>query len=407
MLDDDKYDKKFSIQKTRKRLAEEHNVSKKMTFLDAFDDKIISQISFLFESDLWKHVSEIKGFNSHYLVQRSKIVEITQSQKCTFIRTSTGLGAVVNTMNCEFICFLNNFDGELIKSIYYNKVKNDIIKVNISLLDDYSALHCYVYNESDLKNCKCLFDNNEIVYPGFVEFDSINNRAIILEGKKKDYKIWDLTNYSMLYELKSYNIWDLKMTPGALLLIKSNKYNEIELTFIGNGKNTTTSKIRTFNNMNIEFVDRFELTIFYKEKEHDVNVIDLSDNSYTSIPKTSNLDVSNFIFLYKSKKLIIYFEGEFKVYSFLGEYLFSIFNTKSFDNFPIGIAKNQNYLVTCTQKQFDQWIYIYSLKDGSLIFEKYFPPQVSNGYKITSISFDDTNNIMTIGNEIGCLWFYG
>ena len=59
-----------------------------------------------------------------------------------------------------------------------------------------------------------LFESESLRWPGFVEFDDVNGKVLTYSAKNKVYKVWDLINYTMLYEIKDKDIQEIKIRWG-------------------------------------------------------------------------------------------------------------------------------------------------------------------------------------------------
>ena len=74
------------------------------------------------------------------------------------------------------------------------------------------------------------FVSEELKYPGFVEFDAVNERVLTFAAQRHEYKIWDLATYTCLFAITDRAIGEVKISPGALLVIYEPATKEVVQT---------------------------------------------------------------------------------------------------------------------------------------------------------------------------------
>jgi hypothetical protein len=259
---------------------------------------------------------------------------------------------------------------------------------------------------NDLESSYPIFEEDEIAYPGFVEFDSFNHRVIISEGKQSRYKIRDLQTFELLAEISSTGILDLKMSPNALVIIRRMNPAEVSITLCGEQEEVAVS-LPLYRRGEIEIVERNEFSVAIKQSQQDLIIHNLVESTSTAIPETWDLLPDSFVFLNDAKRIAIYINGEFRIYSFQGAYLFTITSGRRLSVSPMATSQDQRFLAALTQDEFDQWINLFSLEDGVMLFETHIPPNQNNGHLITNIAFDETTNILITGTEMGIVDFWG
>jgi hypothetical protein len=301
---------------------------------------------------------------------------------------------------------LNQEPDELVRSIFYNLIRNEIIKVSVSDTDHYSALHCYAVSLDDLQTSREIFEDDEIAYPGFIEFDSFLNRALVLEGSKNNYKMRRLDTLECQFESSSFGISDLKMCQEALMIIRRRSPVELSVTLQGD-EDTVTAIVPIHRKDDIEIVEKSDVHLAVKQRSHDLVIYHLVDGSAVQIPETGELSAHQFLFLGEAKRIVIETQGQFRVYTYQGAYLFTIGADHPLDTAPVATSRDQKFLVAVSQTEFDQWIYLFSLEDGALLFEGYIPPNQNNGHAITCVAFDETTYTVMAANALGLITFWG
>lgn len=87
------------------------------------------------------------------------------------------------------ICFLNVSPDEVIRSLLYNKRNNDLlITVSVYASDNFSSLKCRTTRIEYIRRGKPdagfpLFEPESLKGPGFVEFDDINEKFLLILHK--------------------------------------------------------------------------------------------------------------------------------------------------------------------------------------------------------------------------------
>ena len=90
-----------------------------------------------------------------------------------------------------------------------------------------------------------LFENEPLKWPGFVEFDDVNGKVLTYSDETKIYKIWELKNYEMIYEILGTNIQEIKISPGIMMIIHKietakNSRMDSSVSHITNSENVET-----------------------------------------------------------------------------------------------------------------------------------------------------------------------
>lgn len=378
-------------------------------YISLTSPSLLLPIKFSGMASLWAEIARLPGGQSASLLRRNKVEEIVFAGPYTIVRTYNGLGAVYLITTHSLVCYLNTVQGEIIRSVYHNEIRNEIIKVSILESDKFSALHCFILpfdnvSEQNVSDSKEIFEDLQIEYPGFVEFDSINNRVIVAEGSH-DYRIFTLDDYTELIHLTNTEILDIKMTPGALMVVQRPNSNTLKLNFFSDESDGVLN-FGIVDDAEIDFVDRYELTVLYKQKGHDVVIYDAGNDQFYKLPSTKNRQSRDFIFLYKARKVLVYQNGTFVVYSFNGDFLFIIKAPQSIDPNPMSVSKSQNYIVATRQFEYERFIFIFDLTNGELVKQEVLDSHIHNGYTITAVGFDDDNLALVLADDIGQVSFW-
>jgi hypothetical protein len=302
--------------------------------------------------------------------------------------------------------YLHHESHEVVRSTFFNAFRNEIMKVSVSSSDNFAALHCFAMHIKNPSVWTEIFTDDEIVYPGFVEFDALHDRCLIDEGKRKNYRVRSLSSYELLFEKPSEGIFDLKMTPELLLVVHEPNGLAIPVTFAYAGEERTVS-IPLVGNGDVEMVDRHELCFFVKQESQNLRIHNIASGRIKTIPNTAQCSITDFLFLYATGRMIVKCNGEFTMYTLQGEYLLTMAAPHRLDSLPIAVGFGSELLLTTSQSQFEQWINIFSLRTGHMLFETFIPPNVHNGYRITAIAYDEGTGQIITGDAFGQITFWG
>ena len=89
-----------------------------------------------------------------------------------------------------------------------------------------------------------------------------------------------------------------------------------------------------------------------------------------------------------------------------GKKLYRITTIWGLDEAPMSISKSQKFFTVVRQKDLQQRVFIFDLKNGDLLFMEEIPPAVFGGDMIESIVFEEKKKILVAGNERGQLIFW-
>ena len=353
--------------------------------------------------DLWREIGQLSASVGQHLLIRDKIVDLTLCENYVAARSKNGLVGLYDIVSAKFVKYMNEEDGEIIRSVHYNSLQRHIVPISLYHRDMYKKLHIKATPLANVYVSEELFQEFSIGYPGFIELDSMKGTGIIYEGRDI-FNVVSMENYQILYSQDGRGVKDMKLTHGSLLSLHHHGPSEVKISFIDHCYNTFV--ILPIKQSVIEVIDRVEYHLILKQRNEDMIIYDLSDNTAVTIPNTAELQNNQFMFLYLTKQLLVFSEGRIHVYTFSGQYIFTIQAERPFTLSPISPSLDQKYLVVTSQDAFDQWIYIFSTVTGEKMFERYLPPRENNGYRITSVAFDSARATLVIGDAFGrvTLW---
>ena len=334
---------------------------------------------------------------------RDKITDLTLCENFVAAKSKNGLVGLYEMASANFVKYLNEAEGEIIRSVHYNSLQGHIIPISLVHEDMYKSLHIRAIPLANIQLSAQLFREYSIGYPGFIELDSMKGVGIIYEGHDT-FHIISMQNYQCMYQTDGRGVKDMKLTHGSLLSLHHHGQHEVKISFIDHEYNCFITL--PIKESVIEVIDRVEYNLILKQRGYDMVIYNLADSSAVTIPHTARLQNSQFMFLYLVKQLLVFIDGKIQVYSFNGTHMFTIEAERPFTPNPISPSLDQQYLVVTSQDQFDQWVYIFSMATGEKVFESYIPPCQNNGYLITSVAFDPARATLVTGDAFGRLTFW-
>jgi len=267
-----------------------------------------------------------------FLKKRSKITEIVAAKDIIFALAASGVcvaflrGPKENAN--QRLCFLNISPCEVIRSLFFNKANNSIITVSVYKEDNFSSLKCrstpleYIRRQ-DAAAGFSLFESESLRYPGFVEFDDVNGKVLTYSAADKIYKVWDLKNYEHLYSIHDNNIYEIKISPGIMLLIYQKApdggHVPLKVLSIETGSVLQSFKHQLHRSKKIDFIEQFNEKLLVKQENEPLQIIDIRTGTRTEVASSQFMTPSAFIFLYENQLFLTFRQRSVAVWNFRGE----------------------------------------------------------------------------------------
>jgi hypothetical protein len=279
-------------------------------------------------------VEASKSFELQFLQKRSKIVEINSAQDVLFALTQSGICAAFTRQDFRRLCFLNVADDEVIRSLFYNKMNQQLITVSVFKRDGFSSLKCRTTPLEAIKQGKpCqgekLFEAEALNWPGFVEFDDVNKLVLTYSAFDKVYKVWNLEDYRLLYLLQDAEIEEIKISPGIMLCVYKREPGHIPLKILNihTGKEIRSLKHLLHRGKRLDFIEQFNEKLLVKQNGENLQILDIITNEIIEIDQSIFPTPTAFIFLYERHLFLTFLNHKIYVWNFQGE-----LHTKFFDH---------------------------------------------------------------------------
>ncbi len=305
-------------------------------------------------SDLTSDASSstvIPPVNLESLRERADVTEIVVTDHgLVFALTRLGACSVFDrARGFARVCYLNVTPDDTVRSLFYNRVRNAIISVSVCKKDDYRQLRCRSTRLEDVRAARSergisCFVSEELKYPGFIEFDAVNERVLTYAAKKREYKIWDLATYACLFAMTDRAISEVKISPGALLVmyktITVSKCNDSPgimssyalpvkvLSLDGDSGGDVlherelalepaSSTETAASHAHVEFVEHSDGRILSKQTGYPLKIFDLRNRE--EIVVNQFVAPNSFIFLNKIRRFLVFRGHTATLFNFRGE----------------------------------------------------------------------------------------
>ncbi|KNC55503.1 uncharacterized protein AMSG_01768 [Thecamonas trahens ATCC 50062] len=261
-----------------------------------------------------------------FLRKRSRVAEIIAAGELIFALTRHGVCAAFNRDTMTRVCYLNITPAEVVRSLFYNKVNKSIITVSVYRTDNFSSLRCRTTPLEHIARGQpdagfALFESESLRWPGFVEFDDVNAKVLTYSAASKTYKVWDLSNYTLLYEVQDTRIQEIKISPGIMLLIypRTTSHVPLKILNIETGEVLKEFKHLLHRNKRVDFIEQFNEKLLIKQENENLQIVDVESSKILEVSQTEFVTPKAFIFLYDCHLFLTFLQSSIAVWNFRGE----------------------------------------------------------------------------------------
>jgi hypothetical protein len=218
--------------------------------------------------------------------------------------------------------------------LFYNAQSESIIVVCVSRIDNFSQLHCKSIALAHVAKRKPelgveLFADESLQWPGFVEFDQVNGKILTYSAVDHVYKSWDLGTYRFLYSFSDWNVDEVKVSPGIVMLVHKRAARSIQLKImdIESGKEAADFTLALRSGKPVQFVEQFQGCILIKQQTHALRIVNVATQRTLQVPESVFPTPSAFAFLHeKSCFLTFCASGAVQMWNARGERLAAFAN---------------------------------------------------------------------------------
>jgi len=311
----------------------------------------------------------------------------------------------------------------VVRSLFHNKSNKTLIIVSVYASDAYSSLRCRACRLEDLRlgvadRSTDLFTTESLKWPGFVEFDDVNQKVLTYSAKEKVYKVWNMADpTAVLYSMPDLHISEIKISPGIMLLVlnSSDRDGQVPLRILSI---ETGQVLREFKQVvqqgkKIDVIEQFNQKLLLKQADAPLAIVDLLDSTVIKVPNKKFLTPLAFILLYEHQCFLAFRETEVLLWNFRGE-LVSVFDDHKL-SFPssvddhtsvIFITHHQDVIISlCEESGHRGWrlrpvtIHVSHISTGKCLAR--IDWHAVNAAEITSLSYNEERGDIIAGNANG------
>ncbi|CAM8893029.1 unnamed protein product [Rhodiola kirilowii] len=277
------------------------------------------------EYDTYDHKT-LSSLELHFLKLRSKVTEIVAAHEILFSLTYSGVCTAFSRVTKRMICLLNVGSDEVVRSMFFNKNNDSIITVSVFASDMYTTLRRRSTNIDYIKRGQPdagfpLFETESLKFPGFVEFDDVNGKVLTYAAQDSIYKVFDLKNYTLLYNVAGKNVQEIKISPGIMLIIYNRACSHVPLKILSIEDGTVLMEFNHLlhRNKKLDFIEQFNEKLLVKQENECLQIRDVLSSEQIEVSKVKFPTPSAFIFLYENQLFLAFRDGTVTVWNFRGE----------------------------------------------------------------------------------------
>jgi hypothetical protein len=272
--------------------------------------------------------TECDRFSLGFLQKRSRVVEIVGAKGMIFALAHSGVCAAFSRDTNKRLCYLNTQGDEVVRSLFYNKNNESLITVSVYATDKFSSLKCrstpleFIRRGKPVEGGMKLFEEESLKWPGFVEFDDVNGKVLTYNARKHMYKVFDLKNYNLLYQISDTSVSEIKVSPGILLLIhdyEDKDHVPLKILSVESGKVLKEFRHPLVKDKVVDFVEQFDEKLLVKQEKENLMISDVCTGTTVEVANTQFMNPSAFIFLYENHLFLTFRESQVEVWNFKGE----------------------------------------------------------------------------------------
>ena len=253
------------------------------------------------------------------------VVELACTHHVLFVLNKRGGCAAYHLPTQRLLRHVNVSEDDVMRSVFYNRHRNELITVSVHWHDTNSSLHCRSTPLAALiaspplslahfaLRSSPLLPNESLVYPGFVEFDDLNGIMLSYSRDQALYKLWRLSDYTVCWQRQGgpQHIREVKTCPGMVLLVEARLGRLQRLSVVECESGVEVGRISHMmtsdDDTDCEYIELFNHYVVIKERHQPLVILDLlQPAAQTRIAPFPCPDA--FIFLYE-RRLFLTFNG--------------------------------------------------------------------------------------------------
>ena len=240
-----------------------------------------------------------------------------------FALNKRGGCAVYHRISLRLIRYLNTSSGDIIRSFFWNQQQNALITVSVRSTDSPWALYCRSTPLSAITAnpplsiphftfaCTPILTSESLQYPGFVEFDDLNQVILSYNHHLHEYKVWRMSDYHCIQQVTDTNVREVKTCPGLLMLIRerNGSIQRLDIRDVYSGVHLRTVEQTMAQDPSLtEYIELFNDHIILKEQGGPLVIVDCLDEERRTVVE-GFVSPDSFLFLYQQDRFLT-FKGQ-------------------------------------------------------------------------------------------------
>ncbi|KAG2386219.1 hypothetical protein C9374_002665 [Naegleria lovaniensis] len=228
--------------------------------------------------------------------------------------------------------------------------------------------------------------------------------------RASSYKIWDLKNYELKFEMSGKDVFEVRLSPGNILVIlrEKNGVQPIKLIDYASGQVIKSLYLKTQNRGKVLFLELFLDRLFFFQERRDLTIIEPFKEKVLSVVNNFKKPYS-FIYMYKHCKYIGFRGNKIAVWNLQGtvdvEFEDNILADGEGKYCTFYLSEEQDVIISsCLVNPMDKdhcTINISEIKTGKLL--KKIECQLSD---ITALMFCENRQELFVGHGNGQITVY-
>ena len=246
---------------------------------------------------------------------------------------------------------------ENIPTLNINEIRKTLLIINLEKNSENLTEIClYEISTKILKNKQFLnlndfnriFKNEILLNSSIIEFDDINN-IILTKNNFNTFKIWNIKNYTKIFEISDSRIIDFRITDSSLITIRNIKNFSLYLTIydIFKGEILYHFNLELIDKCNLDIFEIFKTSLILKQDKHNTVFINLINLDSVNLPKKIDsktifkyINKLNVLFTFNENEINIFdINSGFKIKSIINNY-----GKNCLNGFDILFDSKNNYL---------------------------------------------------------------
>lgn len=167
-----------------------------------------------------------------------------------------------------------------------------------------------------------LFESEPLQWPGFIEFDHMNKKVLTFSASRSLYKVWSLSDYRLLYQLRDRTIDEIKLSPGVILLIhtRDKQRQPLHIIDVESGETLQHFTHTLRKNQNVVCIEQFNEKLLVKQKRVPLQLVDVATHhSCVELSEAEFPAFDGFVFLYQVSRFLTLRKREINVWNLNGQ----------------------------------------------------------------------------------------